>query len=336
VRVTDRLGPISMELPMMSGSEPPTAWRPHGSQQRQTLRSRLAQDRICIVPGVTDALTARLAERAGFEAVFATGAGIANTLLGIPDIGLTTMSEVVEANRRLTSAISLPLIADADTGFGNHIGVVRTVRELESAGVAAIVMEDQVSPKRCGHFDGKRVVPVAEMIQLLIAATTARTDNELILIARTDAIATEGLESALSRAREYVAAGADVIFVEAPRTVEQLAAIPQAVPAPCLVNMVEGGLSPTLPADELQSMGYRLVVYANLALRIAAQAVSRAFKVLLQTGASDQLMADILPWQDRQKLVGLPEWEGLDDQIVQAALTFSEGISSSDKELGTQ
>jgi 2,3-dimethylmalate lyase len=292
---------------------------------RTRLRGLLARPGLHVVPGVPHALYARLAERAGFEAVFLTGAGLANTLLGTPDLGLVTMTETVEAARKTAAAVQIPLIADADTGYGNHLNVTRTVTELETAGVAGLTLEDQVAPKRCGHFAGKRVVAVQEMVEKLIAATEARRDPDLVIVARTDAIAIEGFDRALERARAYAAAGADAIFVEAPRTFEQLEAIPAAVPAPCVVNMVEGGLTPLVPADELGRMGYRLALYANLALRVAARAVADAFRTLREEGSSAGLIDRMLSWSERQELVDLGAWEALDDRVGAAARSVEPG-----------
>lgn len=289
------------------------------TSRRERLRESLSCPGLLIVPGVANALYARLAERAGFEAVFATGAGIANTVLGLPDLGLATMTEIVATIRNVVSAVGIPVIADADTGYGNHLNVTRTVQELEHAGVAALVLEDQVSPKRCGHFEGKQVVPAEEMVEKIVAAVRARRDPSLTIIARTDAIAVEGLESGLERARAYAAAGADVLYVEAPRTIEELAAIPPALPLPCLADMVEGGLTPLLPSHELEQMGYKIALYANLALRAGAHAVAQAFATLRREGTSAALMNEMLTWEERQGLVGLPEWEWLDRSIAQEA-----------------
>ena len=298
------------------------------SSAAQRLRELLAGPDLVVVPGVTGAFYARLAEQAGFEAIFTTGAGIANTLLGVPDIGLTTMTEVVTITRHVVDAVSIPVIADADTGYGNHLNVVRTVKELERAGVAGLFIEDQVAPKRCGHFDRKRVVPVREMAEKIVAATMARENPDLVLIARTDAIAVEGLEAALERARCYVEAGADIIFVEAPRSIEEMARIPGAVAVPCMINLVEGGRTPILPATELAAMGFKLAVYANLALRTAAQAVERAFKVLREEGHSSSLIDEIFSWQKRQATVGLPEWERLDAEVAELTDERLKGHSS--------
>jgi 2-methylisocitrate lyase-like PEP mutase family enzyme len=287
---------------------------------RRRLRTMLAEPGIQVVPGVANALYAKLAEQAGFEAVFSTGAGIANTVLGVPDLGLTTMSEVVEMTRNIAAAVEIPVIADADTGYGNHLNVTRTVRELERAGVAALTLEDQVAPKKCGHFEGKQVVSIREMVEKLVAATTARSDPDLVIVARTDAIAVEGLERTLERARAYVAAGADVIFADAPATIEELEAIPAGVPGiPCLADMVEGGKTPLVPAAELERMGYKLVLYANLALRLAARAVAHGFETLRREGTSARLLDQMLTWEERQGLVGLPEWEDLDQRIARQA-----------------
>lgn len=295
--------------------------------QAAHLRERLSRDEIMLVPGVTNALYGRLAEQAGMDAVFTTGAGIANTHLGVADLGFTTMSEVVEVNRNVVEAVGLPVIADADTGYGGHLNVMRTVRALEQVGVAAIILEDQREPKRCGHFSGKTLVEPREMVEKLVAAHRARRDPDLVLIARTDAIAVEGFEAALERARAYVAAGADMIFVEAPRTPEEMAAVPRAVPVPCMINLVEGGKTPLLGLDELQRMGFALALYANVALRVAAKAVRDSFGVLRADGDSQRLIDRMLAWEDRQQLVGLGTWEALDRDVAEEAGRIAAGAS---------
>jgi 2-methylisocitrate lyase-like PEP mutase family enzyme len=250
------------------------------------LRALLAAPGVLVVPGAYDALAARLIEEAGFPAVYATGAGIANAYLGWADVGLTTMTEVRDAVRHIVGATTLPVIVDADTGFGNAINVVRTVRELEQVGVASVQLEDQVFPKRCGHFAGKEIIACDEMVGKLRAAVDARR-TDLVLVARTDALAIEGLDAALARARAYRDAGADVLFVEAPRTFEQMRAIGTALQGtPLLANMVEGGLTPILPAAELEALGYKIALYANTACARPARAWARKTSSCPGTSAS--------------------------------------------------
>jgi methylisocitrate lyase len=284
--------------------------------QSSKLRARLAQSRILVVPGAFDALTARTIEQAGFEAVYATGAGFANAALAVPDLGLTSMSEVVEHTRRLVDAVDIPVIVDADTGYGNALNVLRTVRELERAGAAAIQIEDQVSPKRCGHFEGKEIVSVGEMVSKIAAAIHARGDPDLVIIARTDALAIEGLDETIARARAYAQAGADVIFVEAPRTMDELRVLPGSIAAPLLANMVEGGKTPLLGADELEALGYRVVIFANTALRVAVKAVQDALRELRATGSTRALIERMVGWEERQELVGLPAYQALERRFA--------------------
>jgi methylisocitrate lyase len=280
------------------------------------LRERLRRPDILVMPGAADALNARLVEEAGFDAVYATGAGIANTLLGLPDLGLATMTEIVEQARRMTAAVEIPVVVDADTGYGNPLNVIRTVRELERAGAAAIQLEDQVSPKRCGHFSGKEVVPAEEMVRKIYAAREARRDSGLLLIARTDAIAVEGFDRAVDRARAYAAAGADVIFVEAPETEEQVAALPSLVPAPLLYNMTEGGRSPMKRAGDLAALGYRIALFPNTVLRAAMLAVREALSVLRADGSSARVLDRLETWEERQRVARLPEYQALERRFV--------------------
>lgn len=278
----------------------------------QRLRALLAEPGLLVVPGAFDALAARLIEAAGFRAVYATGAGIANAYLGWADVGLTTMTEVRDAVWHIVDATSLPVIADIDTGFGNAVNVTRTVRAFERIGVAAVQLEDQVFPKRCGHFAGKAVVSQAEMVGKLRAACDARQDG-LVIIARTDARAVEGLDAAIARARAYREAGADVLFVEAPRSREELATIAAALgDAPLLVNLVEGGQTPLLPAAELAALGYKLALYPNTALRAAVRGMQRALAHLAAHGSSLGAEDLLIDWETRQRLVRLPEIEALE------------------------
>lgn len=288
-----------------------------GALTLPSLRGRIsAGTGILVVPGAYDALSARLIEQAGFEAIYATGAGISNAQLGLPDLGLATMTEIVEQVRRMAGATELPLICDADTGYGNPLNVRRAVRELEHAGAAAIQLEDQVSPKRCGHFAGKEVIPAEEMVQKLRAAVDARRTPETLLIARTDSIATDGFDEAVRRGRLYAAAGADVVFIEAPESVEQLRALPPLIDAPLLINMTEGGKTPLLPAAELDAMGYRIAIFPNAALRSAMKAVRETLETLLAAGTTSGILDRLETWEARQQAVGLPEYEQLEARYV--------------------
>jgi 2-methylisocitrate lyase-like PEP mutase family enzyme len=279
----------------------------------KALRKLLSQPEILVVPGAADALTARLVEDAGFSAVYASGAGIANVQFALPDIGLLTMTEMIEPIRRIVEAVDIPVIADADTGYGNAVNAVRTVQAYEAAGVAAIQLEDQVTPKKCGHFNGKEVVSSEEMAQKIHAAV--KTRKEMLIIARTDSLATHGIEEAIRRANLYMRAGADLIFVEAPTQKEQIAGLPKQIKGPLLFNMTEGAKTPVISHDELQNLGYRVVIHPNLATRVAARAIQSALAVLQKTHSSELLVPSMLEWNERQRLVRLPEWEALDEEL---------------------
>jgi 2-methylisocitrate lyase-like PEP mutase family enzyme len=282
----------------------------------KVLRQLLEKPDILVAPGAVDALTGRLIEEAGFQAVYASGAGIANAQFGFPDIGLLTMTEMIESIRWIVKSVDIPVIADADTGYGNALNVSRTVEVYEDAGVAALQLEDQITPKRCGHFNGKEVISAEEMVQKINAALKAR--KEMLVIARTDSLATHGMEEAIRRANMYARTGADLIFVEAPTQKEQIAALPKQIDAPLLFNMTEGAKTPPMTHDELQEMGYRVIIHPNLALRIAARAVQSALSVLQKTKSSELLLSSMLDWDERQRLVRLPEWEMLDAELSRA------------------
>ncbi|HEU0295320.1 MAG TPA: isocitrate lyase/PEP mutase family protein [Anaerolineales bacterium] len=277
------------------------------------LRKLLSQPGLLIVPGAADALTARLIEDSGFSAVYASGAGIANVQFALPDIGLLTMTEMIEPIRRIVDAVELPIIADADTGYGNAVNVTRTTRLFEDAGVAAMQLEDQVTPKKCGHFNGKEVISADEMAQKIHAAV--RTRQEMLIIARTDSLATHGIDESIRRANLYARAGADLIFVEAPTQKDQIAQLPKHINAPLLFNVTEGAKTPPISHDELHEMGYRVVIHPNLAMRVAARAVQSALAVLQKTRSSELLIPSMLEWNERQRLVRLPEWETLDNEL---------------------
>jgi 2-methylisocitrate lyase-like PEP mutase family enzyme len=279
----------------------------------QSLSARLARPPILIAPGVYDALTALIAERAGFEALYVSGAGIAYTRLGRPDIGLVGMSEVVQTVGLIHDRVDVPLIVDADTGYGNALNVQRTVRLLERAGASAIQIEDQDFPKRCGHLDDKTLVSADDMAGKIKAAVDARDSPDTLIIARTDAVAVEGFERALVRAELYREAGADVLFVEAPRLQDELGRITQrlgkdaAKPVPLMVNMVEGGKTPMLPAEELESLGFALVIFPGAIVRSLAKAAEDFYTSLKARSSTDPFRARMFDFDALNRLIGTPE-----------------------------
>jgi 2-methylisocitrate lyase-like PEP mutase family enzyme len=278
----------------------------------EQLQAATRERRAIVVPGVYDALSARLGAAAGFTALYVTGAGLANARLGVPDIGLTSVDQLVEHVEAIADAVETPLIVDADTGFGNAISVARTTRRLERAGAAAIQLEDQVFPKRCGHFEGKQVIPAAEMVAKVRAAVDSRRSEDLLIIARTDARATHGLDEAIERALAYKEAGADVIFVEAPRTEEELQEIGRRVPGPLVANMVEGGSTPIVSREDLGAWGFSIALYANAALRSAQKAVTRTLNVLADAGTTTGILDQLATWEERQNAVGKPYYDELE------------------------
>jgi 2-methylisocitrate lyase-like PEP mutase family enzyme len=273
------------------------------------LRARLQQDTILVAPGIYDAFSALMVARAGFEAAYLSGASIAYTRLGRPDIGLVSFAEVRDCLAAIRERCALPLIVDADTGFGNALNVERTVRELERAGAAAIQLEDQTSPKRCGHLDGKSLVPAGEMIGKLKAALDARASRDTLIVARTDAVAVEGLAAAVERAELYLEAGADVLFIEAVRDIEQMKSIVArfASRAPLLVNIVEGGKTPQMSAAELQAVGYRLAIFPGGTVRAVAHALDAYFAELQATGSNQGNRARMLDFDGLNELLGTGE-----------------------------
>jgi len=276
-----------------------------------SLRERLKRKTILLAPGVYDALGALLAEQAGFEALYLSGAGIAYTRLGRPDIGLVTASEVENTLANIRERVALPIIVDADTGYGNALNVARTVRMFERAGGEnlAIQLEDQVTPKRCGHLDGKSVVSAGEMVGKIRAALDARRNAGTLIVARTDAVAVEGLEAALERAERYLEAGADVLFIEALRSAEEMkAALARfAGRAPLLANMVEGGKTPLLPAAELEALGYAIVIFPGGLARALGHAAREYFAALKRDGTTAALRERMLDLAGINAIVGTPE-----------------------------
>jgi 2-methylisocitrate lyase-like PEP mutase family enzyme len=274
------------------------------------------RDGPLLLPGAPDALTARVIEALGFEAVYITGAGVTNARLGVPDLGLITLSELADTVEGVREAVALPIVVDADTGFGGPLNVRRTVQTLERRGANAIQLEDQTFPKRCGHFTGTEVIPAADMVAKLDAALDARADESLLIIARTDARQMLGLEAALERATLYREAGADVIFVEAPRTADELAEIGRRIDAPLVVNMVEGGATPQLSAGELSALGFAIVLYANAALRGAVHGMQAVLEHLKRTGSTAGALQQMIGWEERQRLVGKPLFDALSERYA--------------------
>ncbi|WP_322754112.1 isocitrate lyase/PEP mutase family protein [Frankia sp. Cas3] len=279
---------------------------------RARMRALINAPGAAVVPGVPDAITGRVAEQMGFPAIYLSGAGFANAQLGVPDLGLVTLTEIAAQTERFREAVGIPIVVDADTGFGGPLNVRRTVRMLEQRGASAIQLEDQLFPKRCGHFEGKQVVPTGEMIARISAAVDARTDDDLVVIGRTDARATDGLQAAIDRARLYKEAGADVLFVEAPESRDEIVQVAEALPGPLLLNVVEGGKTPMLPADELGKIGYSLVLYANSAMRGAVRGAQIVLASLQENGCTEEVLGSMLSWPERQALVGKPAFDALE------------------------
>jgi 2-methylisocitrate lyase-like PEP mutase family enzyme len=284
----------------------------YGDSYGKILRAKLAERRGLMVPGASDALAARVIASLGFEAVYVSGAGVTNALLGLPDLGFISLPELAQQTAAIREAVDLPIVVDADTGFGNPLHVHHTVRLLERAGANAIQIEDQVFPKRCGHFSGKQVIPAAEMTAKIKAAVDARRDHDLLIVARTDARAVDGFQAAIDRAAKWIEAGADVTFVEAPETLDEVRRIPSLLRAPQVINLVAGGKTPIVPASELASMGYALVLYANVALQGAIAGMQAALGELKTRGAIDENGGKIASFAERQKLVRKPLFDELE------------------------
>jgi len=273
------------------------------------LKQRLARKPILLAPGIYDALSALLAEQAGFEALYLSGASIAYTRLGRPDVGLVTASEVGSTLASIRERVAVPIIVDADTGFGNALNVARTVTMLERAGASAIQLEDQSTPKRCGHLDGKALVPAGEMAGKIRAALDARRSTDTLIVARTDAVAVEGLEPALARAERYHEAGADVLFVEALRSVSEMKAATArlASRAPLLANMVEGGKTPVLPAQSLEALGFSIAIFPGGLARAVAFAAREYFAALRRDGTTAAHRGRMLDFDGLNAIIGAPE-----------------------------
>jgi len=283
------------------------------------LRTLAEARRAVLVPGVYSALTARQAELAGFEAIYVTGAGVANSLLAAPDLGLTSFKEVLDQVQYIVDAVEVPVIVDADTGFGNAVSAGRVVRLLERAGAAAAQLEDQEFPKRCGHFDGKRVVSTEEMVGKIKAAVDARTSDNFLIVGRTDSRAELGLEEAIERAERFVEAGADIIMVEAPLSLEEYAEVARRVRVPCLANLVEGGKGVAPTQSQLKEMGYGIALHANVVLRAAMRATTDILAYLREHGSPRGAEDRFATWQERQALVRLDEHQELEKRYAAPA-----------------
>jgi 2-methylisocitrate lyase-like PEP mutase family enzyme len=278
----------------------------------RVLKDLVGRRQAVTVPGAANAMFARVIEDLGFEAIYVTGAGVANMSLGVPDIGLTTVTELAAAASSIADAVSLPIIVDADTGFGNAVNMVRTVRLLERAGAAGIQIEDQVFPKKCGHFNGKEVIAADEMVQKIKAAVDARVDGDLQIIARTDARAIEGLDRAIERAQAFVEAGADVTFVEAPVSPEELARIAREIAVPQVANIVFGGRTPDPGRERLAEMGFSIVLYANAALQAALKASYDVLGALKEEGSLASVADRLASFEERQRAVAKHDWDALE------------------------
>ncbi len=284
--------------------------------QARTLRSFLSGSETIQAPGAYDCLSARLVEAAGFPVVYMTGFGTSAGYLGRPDVGLLGMSEMVDNAARIVDAVAIPVIADADTGYGNAINVIRTVQSYERAGVAAIHIEDQVAPKKCGHLEGKQLIPAKEMAQKIRAAVDARKSSDFAIIARTDARAVEGLDGALDRARLYREAGADVLFVEAPQNEDEIERIAGELRGlPLLFNWAEGGKTPPVPFERLRELGFRIVIFPISTLLTAAHAMSKALEAIRQHGTSVPVLGDMTPFKDFVNFLGFPEIQELEKRF---------------------
>lgn len=286
------------------------------SDLNRELKTKIAERRALLVPGASNALAARLVEDMGFEAVYVTGAGVSNTFYGMPDLGFIGLGDLVAHTAAIREAVELPIIVDVDTGFGNPLNVHHTVRTIERAGANGIQIEDQIMPKRCGHFNGKEVVPIAEAAMRVRAAVEGRRDESFQIIARTDARAVSSLDDAIERAERFIEEGADVIFIEAPESLDEVARVMARFEVPQVLNLVIGGKTPIVPLEEAARMRCGLVLYANLALQSAIAGMRQALGHLKQGGLCDESTPGIASFEERQALVRKPHFDALDDSYV--------------------
>ena len=283
---------------------------------KQRLKQLVEARNGLIVPGAFNALSAKVIANLGFQAIYVTGAGVTNMWFGMPDQGFMGLHEIADHTARIRDAVDVPLIVDADTGFGNALNVIHTVRTLERAGADCIQLEDQVAPKRCGHFNGKEVISTEEAVDKIKAAVDARRDGNLLIMARTDAAATHGFEAAVERAQRFAEAGADILFVEAVTEAEQVRALPQRLPTPQLMNMVIGGKTPIFNADQLGALGYGIVLYANAALQGAVMGMQKTLTTLRDAKEVREDSGLVTPFAERQRLVGKSKWDALEKRYA--------------------
>jgi 2-methylisocitrate lyase-like PEP mutase family enzyme len=283
--------------------------------RNRRLRELLAGERIICAPGAYDCITARLVEAAGFPALYITGSGVSLSALGAPDVGALSFGEILDRVRRIADMVSIPIIADADTGYGGPLNVIRTVREFERAGISAIQLEDQTWPKKCGHEPGRRLASTATMVMRLKAALDARVDPDLVIVARTDARAVEGFEAALDRVQLYAEAGADVIFLESPQSEAELAKVPARIGVPTLANMVEGGRTPFLSSQRLQELGFKIAIYPNSLTRVIARAGQTLLASLAETGSTAAMSQHMLDHGELWELFDNRRWRALEDRF---------------------
>ena len=269
-------------------------------------RNLIKRDGIVVIPGAFCALVARIIEDLGFPAAYMTGYGTSSAIIGRPDAGFVTMTEMVLNAKNIASSVEIPVISDADTGYGNAVNVTRTIKEFEQSGIVGVHIEDQTWPKKCGHVAGKRVIGTAEMIGKIKAALDARTDQDFLIIARTDSRAVLGLQEAVDRGNAYAAAGADMVFVDGPQSVEELRKIPKEIKAPLMVNMSEGGVTPLLSAKQLEDLGYKIVIFPSSALLAATKNITDLLKLLKTEGSTEKLLKDMLMLKEFHEFIGFP------------------------------
>lgn len=292
----------------------PTGLRTTTTRHR-ALRERMAAPGIVVAPGCYDCISARLVEVSGFDALYVTGSGVSMSALGAPDMGALSFGEILDRVRRICDAVSIPVIADADTGYGGPLNVIRTMREFERAGVSAVQFEDQEWPKKCGHEPGRKVASSREMEQRIKAAADARVDPDVMIVARTDAIALEGFEAALERAERYREAGADILFVEAPQSEAELGQVPKRLGVPCLANMVEGGRTPVLPFPTLEALGFKVAIYPNSLTRLFARAGQDLLSSLRTTGSTAAMANQMLDHNQLWTLFENERWQALEKKF---------------------